>query len=74
MRIETTEQEVKEHIREVLRGCPEGRGMDKESLHAGCSLLGEIEILQAALRLLQPGEITGYVDADGKVQLQARGA
>lgn len=71
VRIETTEQEVKERVREVLHGCPVGRGIDKESLHAACCLLGEIETLQATLRLLQRGEITGCVDADGEVQLCA---
>lgn len=69
-RIEITKQEVKERIREVLRGCP--NGLDGQSLQAACSLLGEIEIMQATLRLLQRGKITGYVDEDGEVHVRAR--
>ena len=74
MRIETTTEEIQQRIREVLRGCPEGRGMDKESLHTACLLHAEIEDLQAALRLLQRGDILGSVDADGEVQLRALAA
>jgi hypothetical protein len=70
-KIETTEEDIKDRIREVLRGCPDGRGMDKDSLHAACLLSAEIEDMQAALRLLQRGEITGSVDADGEVLLCA---
>jgi hypothetical protein len=71
-RIETTADELKERIREVLRGCPKGRGLDGESLQAACWLLGEIETMQATLRLLQRGEIRGYLDADGELLLRAR--
>jgi hypothetical protein len=69
---ETTSEEMQERIREVLRGCPDGR-MDKESLHAACVLHAEVEELQATLRLLQRGEILGKVDADGEVILRAKG-
>jgi hypothetical protein len=72
MRIETTNEEVQQCILEVLRGCRDGRGMDKESLHAACRLMDEIADLQAAVRLLQRGEILGMVDADGEVVLQAK--
>lgn len=71
MKTEATEQEARERIREVLRGCPVGLIMDKESSHAACCLLGEIETLQASVRLLQRREITGYVDANGEVRLRA---
>jgi hypothetical protein len=72
-RNETTTKEVQERIREVLRGCPEGRGMDKDSLYAACLLSAEIEYMQAALRLLQRGEITGCVNDEGEVMVQATG-
>lgn len=68
MKGKATVEEVKQHIREVLRGCPDGR-MDVESLRAACLLHAEIEDMQALLRLLQRGEITGSVDANGEVVL-----
>jgi len=73
MGITTSVEENKRHIMAVLRGCPNGR-MDKESLRAASLLHAEIEDLQATLQLLQRGEITGSVDADGEVVLHGTGA
>lgn len=71
MIITTTKEEVQQRVREVLCGCPDGRGMDRESLYAACLLAGEIEDLQAMLRLLQRGDALGSVDEDGEVMLRA---
>jgi hypothetical protein len=46
--------------------------MEKESLRAACLLHAEIEDRQAALRLLQRGEILGAVDENGEVVLRAK--
>lgn len=70
MKITTSVEEIKQHITAVLQGCPNGR-MDEESLRAACLLHAEIEDMQAALKLLQCGEITGSVDADGEVMLRS---
>jgi hypothetical protein len=68
MEITTSEVEkLQQRIVEVLRGCP--NGIDEQSLKAACQLHAEIEDMQATLRLLQRGEITGSVDADGEVML-----
>lgn len=68
MKIETTKQEIQQRIKVVLQGCPNGQ-IDKDSLQAACLLHAEIEDMQATLRLLQRGEITGSVDAHGEVVL-----
>ena len=69
MKIATAVEELQQRTLEVLRGCK--GGMDKESLHAAVLLLGEVENLQAAIKLLQNGEILGSVDEDGEVVLSA---
>ena len=61
---------MKELIRKVLRGCPEGRGMDTHSLQAACRLLVEIETMKATLRLMQRGELTGFIDGNDEVVLR----
>jgi hypothetical protein len=63
-----TAEEIKQRITDVLQGCPNGK-MDAGSLQAACLLHAEIEDMQATLRLIQRGEITGSVDADGEVVL-----
>jgi hypothetical protein len=73
MKIAMSEEEIKRHISAVLQGCPNAQ-MDEESLRAACLLHAEIEEMQAALRQLQHGEITGSVGADGEVVLCARTA
>ena len=70
MKITTSVGEIKRRIKDVLRGCQNGQ-MDEESLQAACLLHAEIEDLQATLRLLQWGETTGSVGADGEVVLCA---
>ena len=67
---DTGTEEMNELIREVLRGCPEGRGMDKQSLQAACRLLLDIETTKATLRLLQRGELTGFIDGNDEVVLR----
>jgi hypothetical protein len=66
--IKATQDEIQQRMLKIMRGCPNGR-MDEASLHAACLLDGEIENLQATIRLLQRGEILGCVDADGEVVL-----
>jgi hypothetical protein len=68
---ETTGKKCSNAYGRVLRGCPEGR-MDKESLRAACVLLAQIEDMQAALRLLQHGELSGELDAEGEVILRTK--
>lgn len=69
--ITTTMAEMQSRITTVLRGAKDG-AMDKDSLQAACYLLAEIEDMQAALRLLQRGEVLGAVDEDGEVVLRAK--
>ena len=64
----TTVEELQQRTLEILRGCK--GGMDKESLHAAVLLLGEVEDLQAMIKLLQNGEILGSVDEEGEVVLR----
>ena len=67
---EMTQEEFQQHIMEVLRGCPDGRGLDEESLYAAVKLLAEVKGLLATIHLLQRGEVLGFVDADGEVALR----
>jgi hypothetical protein len=67
--MEINTQDLKQRIREVLKGCREGRCMDTESLHAAVLLQAEVESLQATIRLLQQGEVHGSVDYQGEVVL-----
>jgi len=68
---ETTPEELQQRMIEVLRGCPDGPGMDEDSLRAAVELLAEVELSQALVRMLQRGELIGRVRADGEVELQA---
>jgi len=66
---ETTQEEMQQRMIEVLRGCPDGRGMDEDSLRAAVILLVEVELRQALILRLQRGKLIGRVDADGEVAL-----
>ena len=70
---ETTQEEMQQRMIEVLRGCPDGRGMDEDSLRAAVTLLFEVELRQVLIMMLQRGELIGCVDADGEVALRKAG-
>jgi hypothetical protein len=68
---ETTKEETQQRIIEVLRGCPDGRHMDEESLCAAVKLLTEVELRQAVIQMLQRGDLIGRVDANGEVAVRS---
>ena len=59
--------EIKELLRDVLRGS--SSGMDKDSLFAAATLLLETKTNNAVIRLLQARELHGWLDAKGEVCL-----
>ena len=59
--------EIKELLRDVLRGS--SSGMDKDSLFAAATLLLETKTNNAVIRLLQARELHGWLDAKGEVHL-----
>jgi hypothetical protein len=61
-------EDLQRLIRSVMRGAKDAR-MEKQSLRAAVSLSIEIETLQATVRLLQTGELSGRVDDTGEVVL-----